>query len=115
MMGCGSGGGTGVDGEAPAAPSGVQATSQDGAVALSWDEVEGASGYNVYRDTISTSDVSGSPINGEPLIEQPSFTDEGVENGTRYYYRVTAVGEGNESGLSVEVSARPFPNPPDRP
>lgn len=114
-MGCGGSGGTGVDGEAPTAPTGVQATSQDGSVALSWDGVEGASGYNVYRDTTSAAGGGGSPINAEAPIEQLSFTDASVENGTRYYYRVTAVAEGGESEPSVAVGVRPFPDPPDRP
>ena len=114
-MGCGGSGGTGVDGEAPTAPTGVQATSQDGSVALSWDGVEGASGYNVYRDTTSAAGGGGSPINAEAPIEQLSFTDASVENGTRYYYRVTAVAEEGESEPSVAVGVRPFPDPPDRP
>lgn len=110
LVGCDGGGAS----DAPAAPTGVQATSQEGAVALRWEEAAGAEGYNVYRDTNSTSGVSGTPVNGETPIEQAAYTDDAVENGTRYYYRVTAVG-GGESEPSSEVSARPFPSPPDRP
>lgn len=111
--GC-DGGGASSD-EPPAAPSSVQATSQDGAVGLTWAESERASGYNVYRATSSGASVNGEPVNGATLVEQTSFTDQSVENGTRYYYGVTAVENGSESAPSDEVSARPFPDPPDRP
>jgi hypothetical protein len=36
-----------------------------------------------------------------------SFVDRGLNNGTTYYYTVTAVGPGGESVWSVEVSAKP--------
>lgn len=113
MSGC-DGGGSSAEPTPP--PSGVEATSEDGAVALSW-EAGGASveGYNVYRSTSSTSSPSGSPVNGASPVQGTTFTDSSVENGTRYYYRITAVGEGGESEPSVEVSVRPFPSPPGRP
>ena len=115
-MGCDSGGsGPGDPEDGPTAPSAVQATSQDGAVELTWEESADATGYNVYRSTSSDPDARGNPVNGDAPVGQPSYTDNGVENGTRYYYRVTAVGDGRESGTSSEVSARPFPSPPDRP
>jgi len=108
--GC-DGGGSSADPVSP--PTGLEATSQDGAVELMWQD-GGAAGYNVYRDTVSTSDVSGAPINESP-VDQPSFVDESVENGVRYFYRVTAVEDGQESEPSSEVSVRPFPGPPTRP
>jgi fibronectin type 3 domain-containing protein len=112
-VGC-DGGGSSSDGP-PAAPSAPQATSQDGAVALTWDGSADATGYNVYRATSSRSGVSGAPVNGDAPVDDTSFSDTSVENGTRYYYRVTAVGSGGESPPSPEVSVRPFPRPPDRP
>jgi len=112
VVGC-DGGGT--SDEPPSRPSGVEATSQDGAVRLTWDRSSAASGYNVYRDTSSQAGIGGSPVNGDTPVGQASFTDESVVNGTRYFYRVTAVGDGGESDPSSEVSARPFPGPPDRP
>jgi len=111
-------GGLGCDGggssaEPPAAPSDVRATSEDGAVALTWEASAEASAYNVYRDTSPVDEVEGTPVNGDTPVNQVGYTDESAENGTRYYYRVTAVGEGGESTPSSEVSARPFPSPPD--
>lgn len=111
-VGCDGGG---ASEEPPASPSGVQVTSQDGAIGLTWEGASEASGFNVYRSTSSMSSVSGSPVNGDAPLDQTSFTDESVDNGTHYYYRITAVGGGGESDPSSEVSARPFPSPPNRP
>lgn len=111
-MGCSGGGGSSTP---PSPPADVTAASQDGAVALSWNGAADATGYNVYRTTASTSGTSGTPINGDAPVGQTAYTDDAAENGTRYYYRVTAVGDGGESEASSEVSARPFSTPPDRP
>ncbi len=107
----GGGGGTGLS--APAAPSGLEATPQDGAAQLDWDAVDGADTYNVYRGTSSGVDASSSPL--DTGIEQSSYTDETAENGTEYFYTVSAVasegGESAESGASGEVEAVPFAAP----
>lgn len=102
----------------PGVPSGLEASSGDAEVALEWSAVSASDldGYNVYRSTSSIGSVSDqSSINDAPL-EDPSFTDAGVSNGTTYFYRVTAVDESsNESDGSSEVEVTPFPTPPDRP
>ena len=110
MIGCSGGGGGNA--APPSPPTNVEATSQDGAVALTWDGAAATDEYRVYRTTSSTSGVSGSPVSDAPLTES-TFTDSSVENGTQYYYRVTAVGEGGESDPSSEVTVRPFPTPPE--
>ena len=110
LVGCSGGGGGNV--APPSPPTNLEATSQDGAVGLTWTGVSAADEYRVYRDTSSTSGVSGSPVSDSPLTES-TFTDSSVENGTQYYYRVTAVGEGGESNPSSEVTVRPFPTPPE--
>jgi hypothetical protein len=55
----------------------------------------------------------------ETGIGSDDYVDESAENGTRYYYIVTAVaGEGDESAESDpsnEVQKTPFSDPPDRP
>lgn len=113
LVGCSGGGGGNTS--PPSPPTNVSATSQDGAVALTWNGSRAATEYRVYRDTSSGVGVSGSPVSEAPLTES-AFTDASAENGTQYYYRVTAVGEGGESDPSAEVTARPFPTPPeDRP
>lgn len=99
--------------EPPAAPSGLEGVSGDAQVELSWEAVNEADTYNVYRST-SSSGVEGDPIKGN--VPQTSATDASVENGTSYYYRVTAVdGDGNESDPSGELKVTPFANPPERP
>ena len=113
LVGCGGGGSSSVD--PPSAPTNVQVTAQDAAVTLTWEGRSAASGYNVYRATSAGVGAGGTPVNGSSPVGQLTFTDPSVENGTRSYYRVTAVGEGGESEPSAEVSIRPFPSPPPRP
>ena len=99
--------------EAPAAPSGLEAASQDGAAELQWDDVDGAASFTLYRDTESGVDASRSPL--ETGISGTSFTDETAENGTPFFYVVTAVakegGETAESDPSGEAEAIPFAPP----
>src|SRR5207244_1838498 len=72
--------------------------------ALSWTASAGATSYNVYRSTTSGSE--GSPAQATGLTTT-NYTDTTVANGTSYYYVVTAVLSGAESGQSNEASAMP--------
>ena len=98
---------------APAAPSGLEAAPQGDAIQLSWSAPGGADTYNVYRGTSSGVDGSGSPL--DTSIDQTSYTDETAEEGTEYFYAVTAVasggGESAESDASGEAEAIPFAAP----
>jgi len=67
-------------------PKGVKEEQGDKRVDLSWEPVEGASGYNVYRRGENES-FSASPLNREPLPET-QFTDLSVENDKKYIYSV---------------------------
>ena len=97
-----------------AAPSGLEGTSQDSEVALSWDAAAGADTYSVYRSTSSTSGAEGEPL--ATGVAETSYADSTAENGTKYYYRVTSVNPGGaESEASGEVEKTPFSDPPDRP
>ena len=95
--------------EAPTAPSGLEASASDGIVELEWGSVERASEYNVYRATEETDEATGEALSS---VSETSYTDEDVEGGTTFYYRVTAVGsDGNESEASGEAEATPAVRP----
>lgn len=94
-----------VDLTAPTAPTGLAATESSGQVALTWNTVNGARGYNVYRSFVMGGGYTR--LNSAPLTTT-SFIDSTVANGQMYYYVVTALdAAGNESKRSSEVSALP--------
>lgn len=80
----------------PAVPTGIKGELVSASAKLSWDEVEGASYYNVYR---STSEY-GEYISIEQGLEQANYIDSGLKENTNYYYKVQAIGEGGSSKLS---------------
>ncbi len=92
---------------APAAPTGLSATSGIGIAMLNWNNntEPDMNGYNVYRSTTSG---SGYAKLNSSLLSSPGYNDTNVSNGTTYYYVVTAVDTaGLESVNSGEVSASP--------
>lgn len=113
----GGGNDGGTDLSAPAAPSGLEATSGDSEISLGWDAVDEADTYRVYRGTSSGVDTSGSAL--DTGISSADYTDETAENGQKYFYVVTAVAEESgdtaESNASNEIEKTPFSDPPDRP
>ncbi len=117
--GPGNGGnGNGSD-EAPSAPANLDGNSGDQEIELTWDanNEDDLAGYNLYRSTSDISSISGmDPVNGSDLIQTADFTDSNLENGTTYYYRLTAVDDNdNESSMSSQLEITPFSNPPDHP
>jgi len=98
------------DTTAPADPTGLSADATDGTVELAWESVDDADSYSVYRAERSTDGAEGSAL--ETGLSTTDYEDAGAENGTTYYYRVTAVDEaGNESDGSGEVQGTPFAPP----
>ena len=91
---------------APAAPTGLSAIGADGQVSLSWNAVAPATGYRVKRGP------QGGPYTliGEPTA--PHYGDPGLNNGTTYYYVVSALNGGGEGPDSSEASAMPGPGLP---
>ncbi|MBN2027080.1 MAG: L,D-transpeptidase family protein [Actinobacteria bacterium] len=76
-------------------------------ISLTWDTVEKAFGYNVYR-----SDTEGGPLTqvggkaADSFLYYPVFIDYDVEPGRAYYYAVTTVdAELNESPATERVFA----------
>jgi len=91
----------------PAPPTGLAATAGDAQVSLDWDDntESDRAGYNVYWATEESGPYT--KLNGA-LLASSDYLDSGLENGTTYYYVVTAVDTGsNESDISSEASATP--------
>ncbi|GMQ61006.1 RCC1 domain-containing protein [Vallitalea maricola] len=87
----------------PTAPTNVNATGDNKRVVLNWDKVTGAESYIIKRSTTSGSEYTVVADN----ITETTYTDEGVSNGTTYYYVVVSKNEAGESGNSTEVTAKP--------
>ena len=85
---------------APASPRAVAGTKQ---VTLSWSALTGAATYNIYRGTSKGGEGSVAYKRG---VAGTSFTDTGLTTGTTYWYQISGVGSGSESGRSSEVSAK---------
>lgn len=73
----------------PQAPRMVQGERGDKRVDLSWESVEGAAGYNVYR-RLEDQEFSTRPMNRE-LLRTTHYSDLNVENEKRYIYSVRTV------------------------
>lgn len=119
FVGAGCDGGGASDGEGdepeptiPEAPSGLEATSGSAEVVLTWEAPAEAEEYAVYRATASGVDPSEEAL--AEGIEEPAYTDDAVQNGTTYFYRVTAMAD-EEGDASSEVEVTPFDEPPTRP
>lgn len=88
----------------PGAPTAVTALPGDGLNTVSWQAVPQAERYRVYWSRQPGVDkASGTPVEAtaSPLIHA------GLQNGSTYYYVVTAVGPGGEGPVSAQVSASP--------
>jgi fibronectin type 3 domain-containing protein len=96
----------------PAAPAGPTATAGNASVALAWTAPNGATSYNVYRGTTAGGEGTTAIASG---ITTVYYADNGVSNGTKYYYKVAAVNIGGIGAPSSEVFATPEPGPPAAP
>ncbi|MBU2490517.1 MAG: fibronectin type III domain-containing protein [Proteobacteria bacterium] len=94
--------------EASAAPSALLAPAPENVSAapgstwarVSWDPVEGADSYAVYRG-----ESRGGPHAFQALSRSGSFDDVNLINGTTYFYVVAAVNGNGRGAFSGEVSA----------
>lgn len=73
----------------PQTPRMVRGDRGDKKVDLTWEPVEGATGYNIYR-RLEEEEFSARPLNREPLTAT-HYSDLNVENEKRYIYSVRAV------------------------
>lgn len=74
-------------------------------ITLTWSPVEGAAGYQIFRDDADR------PLNAE-LITDTRYQDIGLTNGRTYTYRVLAVSaDGAPLAESESVDAAPTSRP----
>ena len=71
-------------------PTNVRITdaSTEGELTLDWDETNTAVGYYVYRAQVSGSTIADYTQVAD--VTTPPYTDTTVEDGEKYYYRVSA-------------------------
>ncbi|MFC4991277.1 cadherin domain-containing protein [Rubritalea tangerina] len=96
-----------ADTKAPSFVQGLVAHAGDGNVSLDWDDSSESdlASYTLYRSTASGSGYS--PIAVGLIASE--YSDDSAQNGTSYYYVVTATDtSGNESGYSSESMATPI-------
>jgi len=74
----------------PQAPTMVGAERGDKRVDLSWQPVEGATGYNLYRRMEGEEEFPLNPLNREP-VKESHYTDLSVHNDIKYFYSLRAV------------------------
>ena len=80
------------------------ATAGDEKVTLSWESTPEASGYTLYMSTTSDSYTDAlTTVDG--TIN--SYEINGLTNGTTYYFVITSIIGGSESGTTSEASATP--------
>ncbi len=91
---------------APAAPTDLAAQGLDGVVRLTWSPSSGATSYRLYWG-----EAAGDTPNMVNGVTSP-YDHTGRQNGTEYFYVVTARNAGGESADSLEVSATPNPAVP---
>jgi len=94
----------GPDALPPAAPTGLSAVGSDAQISLSWNSVPNATSYAVKYST-----TDGGPY---APVQNPTSTNAvhmGLNNGTAYYYAISATVGGVQSTNSTQVSAVPSP------
>ncbi|MEX0677393.1 MAG: Calx-beta domain-containing protein, partial [Pirellulales bacterium] len=88
----------------PAAPTNLAAVAGFGSVALTWQASAGATSYRVYRGTSSNGEGTTPVATG---VVGTQFVDQGLVNGSTYYYWVTPVAGPFEGSASAEVAITP--------
>ncbi len=86
----------------PPKPTGLTATPGDSRVNLAWNASTGATSYQVKRSA-----SQGGPYAAVSAPTSPAYDDQGLTNGTPYYYVVSAVNSAGESENSNEATAVP--------
>ena len=88
---------------APSAPTMLSALAGNGVVDLSWQAANGAVTYRVERSTVTEGPYSLVADD----IDELTYSDTTVTNGTTYYYVIRGVNGGGNGPASNEASATP--------
>lgn len=104
-----------LDTEGPAKVTNIKAEAKAGGkIKVTWDDVSSAVKYKLYRDPSSFDDEDDATLvatleEGDDYgssADEISYTDDGLSDGKKYYYRVIAYdSSGNKSELSTQVYA----------
>ncbi|MCD2204404.1 fibronectin type III domain-containing protein [Halobacterium sp. KA-6] len=97
-----------------AAPTNLTVSGGYRETTLSWDASANATGYRIYRSESSGSTLSDYTQIADISASTTSYTDTGLEDGERYYYRVTAYAnsESDPSGEADAITDLPGPSTP---
>lgn len=76
-------------------------------IAMQWDAVDGASHYKIYRS--SNRDSGYTPI---ATPTRTDYSNSGLSSAKKYYYKVSAVINGVESGLTLPIEGVTRPPTP---
>jgi fibronectin type 3 domain-containing protein len=87
---------------APSAPGGLTAAPGNGRVGLTWAAPSTATSYKIKRASSSSG-----PFTQIATSTFAGYTDVGLQNGTTYYFAVSAVNSSGESANSAAVGAKP--------
>lgn len=91
----------------PSTPSGLAATTVSASrIDLSWTQVSGTTGYDIYRSTSANGTFSR--LGSEPTVSSgtvTTYSDTGLTADTLYFYKISAVNGSAESAASAAVSA----------
>ncbi|WP_438444164.1 pectinesterase family protein [Gorillibacterium sp. sgz5001074] len=88
----------------PEAPAGLTASPRSAQVDLAWQGVENAISYTVKRST----HPEGPFVSVTSGLTGSSYRDGSLDNGTTYYYAVSATGIGGEGPDSAAAAVTPY-------
>ena len=88
--------------QAPSTPGGLNAAPGNGRVGLTWAAPSSATSYKIKRAS-----SSGGPFTQIATSTFAGYTNVGLQNGTTYYFAVSAVNSSGESANSAAVGAKP--------
>ncbi|WFR60930.1 pectinesterase family protein [Paenibacillus amylolyticus] len=94
-----------VDDGRPQAPSEIRAEPGESTITLTWQEAEEAEEYAVKR----SESPEGPFVTVASNVNDTSFSDTQLINGTAYYYVITGLNEFGESMSSAPISEIPAP------